>query len=85
MTREEAVETILDMYFTKEGTYFGEDYDKLIQSIYDDFESRTCENCKFYEEVYNEKGRKTHTIMQCSIIKEPFSATFGCNKFELKK
>lgn len=53
--------------------------------VYDDFESRTCEWCKYYEEVYNEKGWKTHTIMQCSIIKEPFSATFGCNKYEPKE
>lgn len=76
MTREEALKELeIPGNFA---TYM------IIDIIYDDFESRTCSSCRHYEEVYNEKGWRTHHVMQCSIIKEPFSGDFGCNKWEAK-
>ena len=56
---------------------------RLIDKIYDDFESRTCENCKYNIATANED------IMWCnnSDALEDFEvfANFGCNKFERRE
>ncbi len=56
-----------------------------IKIIYDDFESRTCENCKFYF-IHMQYGQgmqcKNHDsdMHQVKIT----SKDFGCNKWETK-
>ncbi len=56
-----------------------------IEMIFDDFESRTCENCKHCENV----GLVLDPILKCyneKSVLEDFvvSKDFGCNKFERK-
>lgn len=84
MTREEAFD----------GIYHADTFDlaqDMVNKIYDDFESRTCENCKHYEEIIQGIGECSNDIY------EGFSAglvydydnmflpkDFGCNKWESK-
>ena len=49
---------------------------KLIDRIYDDFESRTCDNCKYLD------GLCTLGIKHFEIDTNP--SDFGCNKFVRK-
>lgn len=56
---------------------FKEYAEQLIDGIYDDFESRTCENCSFRFEKFCEKG-----IMIGS--REEIELDFGCNKWKSK-
>ena len=71
MTREEALSEIYSLTDTVEQA------EVFIHKIYDDFENRTCNNCKFYvvDTFYN--------LHRCQIIKmvETFD-NFGCNKWE---
>jgi len=60
-------------------TYF------LINEIFDDFEKRTCENCKYYQkkgEVMNlrecNEGVSIYKSSGYSLVNDDF----GCNKFE---
>ena len=78
MTREEAQ----DRWIKSNNSF---DTLTLVNDIYDDFESRTCENCKHYSSgycpanvfyIYNELIDKDEEIhLQCN-------KDFGCNKFE---
>lgn len=65
MTREEAKELL------KKDNRYGIDW--IIDDIYDDFESRVCENCKH------------KTNRECNTIIDYFGKDFGCNKFERKE
>lgn len=71
MTREEAEQ--------KAGSYISRDY--LINAIYDDIESRTCENCKYGNDL-------DLSLLSCTSMnpQTPSFCTidFGCNKFERK-
>lgn len=56
--------------------------DKFISKIYDDFESRTCENCKYWrysdENVYFED-------CNFGLIGHSYNPnSFGCNRWEPK-
>lgn len=53
---------------------------KLIDEIYDDFESRTCENCKHGEYEKNIKGIYCSFVNYCG--SDYMEKDFGCNKFE---
>ena len=46
----------------------------LIDEIYDDFESRTCENCEYYINNINHVGCHFDFSTNCG----------GCNRFERK-
>ena len=46
-----------------------------IDKIYDDFDSRTCENCSYYQEVHG-----SCYIMNIDINIMPL--LFGCNQFK---
>ena len=53
----------------------------LIDRIYDDFESRICKNCKYY-------NNGNCPILQGASVKyvlDWLDETFGCNKFERKE
>ena len=69
----------------KHENWIGRDEVALIDEIYDDFESRTCENCKYF---IDEKGTK---LQFCNartvggiIGWNGYGKDFGCNKFERK-
>ena len=53
---------------------------KLIDRIYDDFESRTCANCKHYKRI-SDYPNKCEYHETYNLI---FTNDFGCNKFEQK-
>ena len=50
----------------------------LIDKIYDDFESRVCENCKHHK--YIEKSYR-----MCNKLEIATSSDFGCNRFERRE
>ena len=79
MTREEAIKSALEY---KEYSYGVIDTTPLINRIYDDFKSRTCESCN--KSSYIEY--KNTMILRCSYITgyHP-DKDFGCNKFERNK
>lgn len=51
MTREEAIKESHNNDYIEDGEFvnLGADVRGLINKIYDDFESRTCENCKHWQ------------------------------------
>ena len=90
MTREE-VKDLLFRFVKRGMTMKNISFEMAIDEIYDEIESRTCENCKYYEERIQGMG-------ECNnIIYEGFSVglvydydnmflpkDFGCNKWESK-
>jgi len=85
MNRDEAKELIVDGYGI---SGLGEAVDK----IYDDFESRICENCEHSEYHYQQDILECHKLYEemnqrcykCETDITIFEVvkTFGCNKFE---
>ena len=66
MSREEAKEKYhtLENGNTFNGSFIDkEDYDLLVDEIYDDFESRICENCKYAEEFDKPKFKYPMAFM----------------------
>ena len=53
-----------------------ENMQKDIDDIVDDFESRTCGNCKFYD------IKKADDEGYCSMLENWYTEDFGCNEFE---
>ena len=95
MTREEAIERFRkDVDKQLKWTDFSFDFEMLLHSVYDDFENRTCKNCRYYgcmdENIYSDnvcsqyqkvfinKRDGTH-FLKC--IKEPHSS---CDLWECK-
>lgn len=58
-----------------------EDIEKHIDKIYDDFESRTCENCINYSDTENE-GFWCEEFEESFININERPENFGCNKWE---
>ena len=53
---------------------------KIIDDIYDDFESRTCKNCKYFiKDKFVCCNSKAPTIVQIN------DDSFGCSKFERRE
>ena len=75
MTREEALNKYANKIKTKEELVL---YCNIINDIYDDFASRTCESCSEYLDGW------------CDILSQDvgkfsyFTKDFGCNKWEAK-
>jgi len=61
---------------------------KHVDKIYDDFESRTCENCKFYgaehERISHPNYRTCINTDSFTYMQEPHYED-GCNKFKRKE
>ena len=57
---------------------------EAIDRICDDFESRTCESCKWYREEYNDKNCISDTVLICELYDISHGKDFGCNKWEKK-
>ena len=83
MTRDEAIE----LFKENEGIPFGEygidieDFKQSIDKIYDDFESRICDNCKYCE--FFSSVNSYFCINELSSAKFVDSC-FGCNRWEEK-
>ena len=78
MTREEAKNTGW-MQGSRKGL------DNIIDAIYDDFESRTCSNCKHYHrriKTGSEGFCNNSNNLECEYIYNDLE--FGCNKWEQK-
>ena len=79
MNREVAHSDIMDWY-----ELYASDIHELVNRIYDDFESRTCSNCKHYKnlEVFDIGDYRdvcTHPVVDKFVSCPP--KDFGCNKF----
>ncbi len=89
MTREEAKEIIYYSSFEK-GKYglTKDNIFKLINRIYDDFESRVCKNCKYYNPAHkvceNRKNIQPFEIDN-KYVNIFTDGNFGCNRFERKE
>lgn len=80
MTREEALLARENNYYSTVGQEnTTDDVEDLINQIYDDFDSRICKNCKYWQDY-------TDTLSICCNGTLEFRIAtpknFGCNKFE---
>ena len=73
MTREEAKEEFNNYGYTIS------EQNKIIDKIYDDIESRTCENCICWDSV---EFSALKTISYCRFLNVGTKNTFGCNEWE---
>ena len=83
MTRKKAYERAQEANHT-------DDIYRIIDDIYDDFESRTCENCKYWkQENKAQKEGSTGMCKQYVDTDKYFSIgivgkNYGCNRFKMK-
>jgi hypothetical protein len=83
MKREEAIETVDAVdYFGMSTDHKVELSKAFVNKIYDDFESRTCESCKYWN-----RKNPARQDGDCDEINHTNTETdwnFGCNKWEEK-
>ena len=93
MTRDEAKSSYSFMmededYNGELFDYFDEnDYHKHIDKIYDDFESRTCKTCKWFdidESIDPNKHFGWCNNKESCCVSNICTLSFGCNKWESK-
>ena len=90
MTRDEA-KNMLDLARSgKLGDHRRIEMMKVIDSIYDDFESRTCENCKHFTKEFGvygicQKGMTNHVVWHEGEQWKLIDFYSGCNKFERRR
>ena len=87
MTREEAFENLDALAKSINGELVDySDADHLIEAIYDDFENKVCENCKYFEDTTNCRHPYNKQYYYCdgreSGMPMSVSKDFGCNLFE---
>ena len=76
MNREEALRVVNRNY-----PYgYSQTNNDLINKIYNDFESRTCENCRYFKPSH--KAYKYAACEEIGYVTVPND--FGCNKWEQK-
>ena len=86
MTREEVKEHTMLM----KSKWVELDLIEVIDMIYDDFESRVCENCKYAEKIigcpccHHGFMCKNKSVIMYHAESMRVSSDFGCNKFERK-
>ena len=85
MTREEAkymVKIVPDKNKIVKNKIFvwrvDKDFEKRIDEIYDDFESRVCKNCFYYFE-------ETCVCDESPLVTEIVDENYGCNKFKRRE
>ena len=81
MTREEAIANHELARSGRKGEFRRIEMIYNINKIYDDFESRTCGSCKYFnlaETCTKEEFRDDGLLLV------PYSKEFGCNKWEAK-
>ena len=74
MTREEGKDIEYEVNNDMNAVIGMTEFEYKIDKIYNDFESRTCENCK----LINRNG-------YCLIIDTSPNKNFGCNRFERER
>ena len=79
MTKDEAKEYIQDMINEDDLDFHGE---YLVDKIYNNFERRTCVNCKHWTETVDIYGECEVGVTLNSLTDTV--ENFGCNKFERK-
>ena len=81
MTREEAHRIA---YEDLDSMYHSTWIKVVVDDIYDDFKSRTCENCKWLKErnPFNKPIFPRHKCTHADVIYMCTDKDFGCNKFE---
>lgn len=89
MTRGEAKKLFSNLYEDEDG-FVKIDVEKLvIDKIYDDFESQTCKNCKFYvngrEDTYTHCRKHSDPWDRGAMCNFNFGDGFGCNEFKMKE
>jgi len=84
MNEREAIKKVYDLPDAEDAGCLGKyvsDIEALIVEVYDDFESRICENCCYLE--YSERDDGTF-YCPCINKESPEDDGFGCNKFKRK-
>ncbi len=88
MTQGEVIKYGLDLCKQEIGIDGSIFIPKLVSTAYInakiDFESRTCESCKWYKEEYNDLNCNSDTIFICKLYDIAHGKDFGCNKWEAK-
>ncbi len=79
MTRKEAINSFSIHYCGSTNNCGGNNVKEIVNSIYDDFESRTCGSCKYLEETTR------RNVKICTKLNTFYGESFGCNKFEKKR
>lgn len=82
MTREEAYDKVYDLTYQREATET-EIYE-LVDIIYNDFESMTCENCAYKRDT-DVNGNFMSNEYFCVLRARCENKDYGCNKFERKE
>ena len=72
---------IKEVYDLSESTIESYSVKKILDSIYDDFENRICENCKYYDSLNKSSGMCANISIQ---FVDAVDSNFGCNGWELK-
>ena len=87
MTRKEAISHIR-LILSYDGTFDEKDAENLINKIFDDFENRTCKNCRYYKKGYCHHSDICYWVGSSSkegiCVDYLYLKNFGCNKFEKK-
>jgi len=85
MTREEVKEKMFyELRFIKTRPQEYKNIIKVIDVIFDDFESRVCKNCK-YDWCGCDVQNAIFRISELNDMEMPNLDDFGCNKFERKE
>ena len=61
-----------------------EQMEKLINAIHDDFESRTCESCKYGQMVLSDRAQCGNSLNPFTYAGVTLDRDFCCNKWEKK-
>jgi len=85
MTRDESLHPFdygLDFFIDCKNMKSKKELDKLINKIYDDFENRTCESCKYCELInISDMGGTINNCFQTGFAIVEWRV-FGCNEWE---
>lgn len=85
MTREDIEKLIIEVVSYSGGQAFAVNIrasiKKTAEAIYDDFESRICDNCIYGEPFAN----PTYSMVHCELSEDDNPKTYGCNGFERKE
>ena len=89
MTKEEAFENLDALAKSINGELVDySDADHLIEAIYDDFENKVCENCKYFEDTTKCRHPYNKQYYYCdgeSGMPMSVSKDFGCILFERRE
>ena len=92
MTREEALNKCIEVVTFRGiyNPYVLENVEYFVEEIYDDFENRTCKNCKWfnkktYECENKENEQEIGNYDNIDYISMQVDENFGCNRFERKE